>query len=287
MVGLNMGIMTNIKNLTKKLLNRKGFTVFKGGGGDLEGFFNNLYISEGKQTLYGDCYNIGAGSFSNKYWINVEKTSSWYKEGLTPGYIEHDLLVNKELPISNNSAKIVYASHVIEHVMDNNVEYYFEEIYRLLKDGGVFRIVCPDVRLALDAYRLNDLNFFSQWQPGIKNCFHGLVRFMSSQMLDSSENIRDVEEEFNRLLSDLGEDSACQFLVSKSSREIQQRNPSNHINWFTFDKLNMQLKNAGFNVVYKSAFGQSREAKLRDTRYFDNTYPHMSLYVEAIKHRYE
>lgn len=281
-----MWLVANIKNMAKKFLNRKGFTVFKGGGGDLECFFNSLYISEGKQTAYGgDCYNIGAGSFSNKYWINVEKTSSWYKEGLSPGYIEHDLLVNHELPISNNNAKIVYASHVIEHVMDDNVEYYFEEIYRLLKDGGVFRIVCPDVSLALEAYRLDDLNFFSQWQPGIKNCFQGLVRFISSQVLNSSENLMGVEEEFNRLLNDLGEDSACQFLVSKSNREIQQRNPSNHINWFTFDKLHMQLKNAGFNEVYKSAFGQSREAKLRDTRYFDNTYPHMSLYVEAIKHR--
>ena len=43
------------------------------------------------------------------------------------------------------------------------------------------------------------------------------------------------------------------------------------------------LKEAGFSVVERSGYRQSRAAVLRDDRFFDRTDPQMSLFVDAIK----
>ena len=43
------------------------------------------------------------------------------------------------------------------------------------------------------------------------------------------------------------------------------------------------LRLAGFENVYKSAYMQSRSPVLRDPRFFDNTHPDYSVYVEAVK----
>ena len=43
------------------------------------------------------------------------------------------------------------------------------------------------------------------------------------------------------------------------------------------------LSEAGFSVIYRSGYGQSRLWWMRDLRYFDQTYPQISVYVEAIK----
>ena len=43
------------------------------------------------------------------------------------------------------------------------------------------------------------------------------------------------------------------------------------------------LREAGFQEVYASRWGQSRSAVMRDTGYFDTTTPQLSMYMEAIK----
>jgi len=43
------------------------------------------------------------------------------------------------------------------------------------------------------------------------------------------------------------------------------------------------MKNAGFQNVYKSGYAQSKSPILRNTNYFDNTHPQISVYIEAIK----
>ena len=59
--------------------------------------------------------------------------------------------------------------------------------------------------------------------------------------------------------------------------------PGNHLSWWTKNKLKNVLKEVGFKEIKFSAFGQSLNYLLRDTNYFDNTYPQISLYVEAKK----
>ena len=59
--------------------------------------------------------------------------------------------------------------------------------------------------------------------------------------------------------------------------------PGNHVCWWNYNKLKQYLSEAGFSVIYRSGYGQSRLWWMRDLRYFDQTYPQISVYVEAIK----
>ena len=59
--------------------------------------------------------------------------------------------------------------------------------------------------------------------------------------------------------------------------------PGNHVSWWDYNKLKQYLYEAGFKTIYRSGYGQSRSWWMRDLRYFDQTYPQISVYVEAIK----
>lgn len=55
----------------------------------------------------------------------------------------HDL--RKGIPTPKESVDAVYHSHVLEHIDRDAVPGFFEEIRRVLKPGGVHRVVVPDL----------------------------------------------------------------------------------------------------------------------------------------------
>jgi predicted SAM-dependent methyltransferase len=61
------------------------------------------------------------------------------------GWNCHDIEVpiEKPLPYGDGVAEIVFCSHVIEHVTTHESLAFFKEVRRILKPGGVFRIIVP------------------------------------------------------------------------------------------------------------------------------------------------
>ena len=57
----------------------------------------------------------------------------------------------------------------------------------------------------------------------------------------------------------------------------------NHRNWWTWGKAERMLREAGFDDVWLSAYGQSYGPAMRNTMIFDSTHPRISLYVEATR----
>ncbi len=55
----------------------------------------------------------------------------------------HDL--RKGIPAPPESVDAVYHSHVLEHIVRDAVPRFFEEVRRVLKPGGVHRVVVPDL----------------------------------------------------------------------------------------------------------------------------------------------
>lgn len=62
----------------------------------------------------------------------------------------HDL--RKGIPASDESADAVYHSHVLEHVDRDGVPGFLEEIRRVLRPGGVHRVVVPDLERYVREY---------------------------------------------------------------------------------------------------------------------------------------
>jgi SAM-dependent methyltransferase len=56
------------------------------------------------------------------------------------------------LPIADGSAQGVYCSHVLEHVPRDDIPAVLRNTFRLLRPGGVFRLVVPDLRWRVARY---------------------------------------------------------------------------------------------------------------------------------------
>ncbi len=54
--------------------------------------------------------------------------------------------VTKHIPLSNNSVDIYQAEDVFEHIEYGKLKSAIDEIYRVLKPGGFFRLSIPDYR---------------------------------------------------------------------------------------------------------------------------------------------
>lgn len=67
-----------------------------------------------------------------------------------PDIFIHDL--KKPLPFENDSFGAVYASHVLEHLYLSQARNLLKECFRVLKPGGILRIMVPDLEKIADDY---------------------------------------------------------------------------------------------------------------------------------------
>lgn len=81
--------------------------------------------------------NLGCGSRFLENWTNVDFISN------APDVLAHNL--SKTIPFDNKTFDVVYHSHLLEHFTKSNAERFINECYRVLRPGGVIRIVVPDL----------------------------------------------------------------------------------------------------------------------------------------------
>lgn len=117
-----------------------------------------------------DYLNLGCGYRFNSKWTNVDFVST------AKDVIAHDL--TKGIPFADNSFALVYHSHLLEHFPKTGSEFFIRECYRVLKPGGVLRIVVPDLeqiaRIYLEAVEKADRS--EEWAANYE--------WMSLELLD-------------------------------------------------------------------------------------------------------
>lgn len=171
--------------------------------------------------------------------------------------------------------------------MDEHVAHMFSEAYRILEPGGRFRVTCPDVDLFQRAYRDENDSFFT-CEEGLENrtLANMFVDEFATQLASNRGDMSPLglsDEELVELLSGDVLDDSYDFITSKCDFEVQRKKPGQHINWWNPSKVERFLKQAGFSLIEKSAYGQSNEPGLWNTDWFDGTWPRISLYMEAQK----
>lgn len=62
----------------------------------------------------------------------------------------HDL--TKPLPFKNNSVDCIYSSHTLEHLYFDDAKKLLNECFRVLKPGGLIRVVVPDLKAYANEY---------------------------------------------------------------------------------------------------------------------------------------
>ena len=62
---------------------------------------------------------------------------------------------SKRIPESNESVDLIYACHIVEHLDQEETSKFFNECNRVLKPGGIVRVVVPDFAKLVDSYNQN------------------------------------------------------------------------------------------------------------------------------------
>src|ERR1700684_1488783 len=71
-------------------------------------------------------------------------------EAMSDNVVVHDL--RKGIPATSNIVDAVYHSHTLEHIDRADVPSFMAEVMRVLKPGGIHRIVVPDLESSVRAY---------------------------------------------------------------------------------------------------------------------------------------
>jgi len=193
--------------------------------------------------------NVGCGPNVVPGWINIDMVRG-------PSVVLWD--IRKKLSFDDNSAEIIFAEHVFEHLdanggaeayLSSDAEFFLSECYRCLMPGGVLRIVVPDAGLYLKLYT-------GPWDELVK------VR----PLIPENGGYRDGCKNIYRTKMEL-----INFVF---------RQWSEHKFAYDAETLIMKLKDAGFGTVIHQSFGISAaniEPLDTEARKAE------SLYVEGIK----
>jgi len=237
--------------------------------------------------------NVGAGSYVIPGFLNLDFYTPHYyknKSKFLKSRVEYDLRVDN-LPFEDNSVDNIYISHVIEHIESQFVIKFISESYRVLKEGGVLRIACPDGEFLYSVSKFN--NGYWGWR---------YPTFLNKERYETDwEEI----EQYDFLLRETST-PRCRFYVNKISEAIifpndvkelsyqdykqyvrsdlvfRNENPGDHINVWDFAELESVGSSVGFRYVVESKNRRSVSA-LMQSSWFDKTAPQMSLYVDFVK----
>lgn len=253
---------------------------------------------------------FGPGHFRHKYWKTADKIythngGKLWSETRDKGYKERidyvwDMFKREPIPVEDCSVEIAYASHIVEHAYNADNEFFFNDVRRILRDGGIFRLTAPNIDLGLRAAREKDYTYYgqSQFLRGGKHrervlgkggsegnrypIEYYVVESCSLLAREGNSTLLTPEQCIEFLWAD---DDVYKTLDKASEMSDRRLNEivAAHVNWFNPEKVIYMLRKAGFSNVILSAYGQSVSPILRDTRYFDNTNPRVSWYVDAVR----
>ncbi|GAB3099859.1 class I SAM-dependent methyltransferase [Lysobacter terrae] len=191
--------------------------------------------------------HIGCGPCLLPGWINLD---------VHPAPLATNVLWG--LPFAEGSVRLIFLSHLLEHLFyPNDVMPFLSELLRVLEPGGVVRIVVPDIAQCIEAYQRDDAAFFEHriehWGAGDGQTTR-LEDFLA--------------------YAGAGPDPAWLFQAHKFG--------------YDFATLRRALQRAGFTDIEQSQFNASRHEELQvdansevaGAKYGDR---HYSLFVEARK----
>lgn len=107
--------------------------------------------------------NVGSGfvkgSIFEEGWVNVDFAYEAGKpEWQGPAkYLKFD--INNKWPLEDGVADCAFMSHVLEHIEYTNLLHVIKECYRVLKKDHPVRIICPDPRIFIENWKLDNSQF--------------------------------------------------------------------------------------------------------------------------------
>jgi SAM-dependent methyltransferase len=239
--------------------------------------------------------NLACGDFyvKNNDWVNLD----WYPHS---EYVQKANLITR-LEFPDETFKVVYTSHFVEHIPKEKIDFILSECHRVLKPNGVLRIVVPDFENIVREYIQNlESNQFEKAEFNIIELLDQCVRSKSGGTLAAWRGRAGLSQEFrNYITFRTGYVYKNPSMEEKSNKKFHFRIPritrtrlqwvyckvltklmpewfvQNHVNftntgelhkWVYDEKvLSKNLFNVGFKQVLRVS---SSESQIEDFPYF-------------------
>lgn len=195
----------------------------------------------------------------------IKPSEDWLNVDIDPS--RGDVIVNFKdfvnLPLKDNSVLCVYGSHVFEHMSIFKTPIIFAEIFRVLKEGGVFRLILPDAEKSIKEYVNGNKDFllFKRRKD------RALINYKKDYTL------------FECLRED--------FLSPNGQIDLLGKESLAHQNAWDYETIKLDLVRAGFdtNNIKKMSYKNSQTNSFSFEGAYDSeaNQDYRSLYVEAVK----
>lgn len=231
-----------------------------------------------------------------------DRNSTFFKYGWSTLDLEGpaDYQVNIRaalLPFGDDTVGYLYASHILEHLNDQDLQKFLLESYRVLAPEGFFRIVVPDFDAFLRSFRedvlslhfdrpashstahsvRDGLRIYHKDLPELIEPHNGLIGVAAS-FTNGRTPLQVSRSEFDRNFTPDDLDNFVSWAVSLKPQEED----FGHCNAFNFHRLARFLREAGFDRVSRG-FYRDPFVPRRMTGIDLPNKQHISLYVNAGK----
>ncbi len=189
--------------------------------------------------------NYGCGFTAPNEWINFDYSPAVFirslpffgeilKKGLKTTFPKNVKLGNivKGLPIENESCDGVFSSHTLEHLSLEDLKTALSNTYKMLKVGGIFRCVLPDLEILAR-------NYVTALENGSDTAS---TDFMRSSWLGLEEMPKTIKKHY--------------FLGYYPGM-------SRHLWMWDTQSLTRELRNVGFKNIRSCSFNDSRDPMFR------------------------
>jgi predicted SAM-dependent methyltransferase len=166
-------------------------------------------VSPRTQITQPKLLNLGCGENIHPDWINLD---------IAPSLPEVQRLdARKDLPFPDNYFDACYNSHVLEHLQPEEAIAMIQQVQRVLKPGGIFRLVVPDLegiaRLYLQVLEQAEQNASPEaWQN-----YEWMMLEMIDQLVRSQPSGR-----MGQYLDHLGDLSDQRFVRSRLGADYER-----------------------------------------------------------------
>jgi SAM-dependent methyltransferase len=219
----------------------------------------------------------------------------WVTVDLHGADINVDVRTGERLPFPDDSQRVAYSSHTIEHLDDHSLTLLLGELRRVLRPGGHIRLETPDAERIVAGYLHEDDELFQYFQrentgslveglglsPAHAERHNALVGLFSCYIERGCHvGVLATREEVDRRLREGDLDAFGSWCFSLQSPE--QRSSGGHVNLLYFEKLRRMLHGAGFRDVRRMRNGVTEIPRL-SLRWIERPGPRAaySLYIEA------
>jgi len=190
---------------------------------------------------------------------------------IDPAIIRWDL--RKGIPFEPSSFDVLYHSHFLEHIDPQFVLGLLKDCYRVLKPGGILRVVVPDLELLVSQYQ-SALQAVDADRPAAAKLHHQAVVDLFDQMVRSEATGAKTQKRWVRWIEQKIRGGAAE--TGELHRWMYDRH-----------SLGRLLTDAGFRNVQRQSAVSSMIAGwpefLLDTNPDGSVYKPESLFMEGVK----